>query len=131
MGPFKFEFTIPFIAGKVVEVEKTVQADGVPITLERVVVTPFGTRATLHLEPSETDRRWLPIAALTLPDGISKTGGFGQGLSDGRSAHYFTGDFTEQRGQWTLTVTEIVGVGSGQGEQKRLTGPWVFEFNVP
>ncbi len=38
----------------------------------------------------------------------------------------------DQRGEWTLTVTELVGFDLAQpGEQTRLAGPWVFHFRVP
>jgi len=38
----------------------------------------------------------------------------------------------DQRGEWTLTVTELVGFDlAGPGEQTRLAGPWVIRFRVP
>jgi hypothetical protein len=38
----------------------------------------------------------------------------------------------DQRGEWTLTVTELVGFDLAQPwGQTRLAGPWVFRFHVP
>lgn len=38
----------------------------------------------------------------------------------------------DQSGEWTLTVTELVGYDPAQpGEQTRLAGPCVFRFQVP
>ena len=49
--------------------------------------------------------------------------------------YYYYGFFAplyDQRGEWTLTVTELVGFDpAGPGEQTRLAGPWVFRFRVP
>lgn len=47
-GPFEFDFTVPFIAGRVAELNQTVTANGVPLTLERVVVTPSETRTIVR-----------------------------------------------------------------------------------
>ena len=51
---------------------------------------------------------------------------------EGCYCYGFLAPLYDQRGEWTLTVTELVGFDlAGQGEQTRLAGPWVFRFRVP
>ena len=46
--------------------------------------------------------------------------------------HGFLAPLYDQRGEWTLTVTELVGFDLAPPyEQTRLAGPWVFHFRVP
>jgi len=46
--------------------------------------------------------------------------------------HGFLAPLYDQRGEWTLTVTELVGFDLAPPyEQTRLAGPWAFRFRVP
>jgi hypothetical protein len=51
-GVFAFQFTVPVTPGRVIAVSKTVVANGVPVTLERVVVTRSETRAYVRFAAS-------------------------------------------------------------------------------
>jgi hypothetical protein len=137
VGPFTFDFSVPFIPGQTVEVQQTVEAAGVAVRLERVVVTPSETRVILCFEPPDGDSKdWVPITTLDTGNGQELSGGVSSQLS-GTSEEICYRDIyldalTGRSGTWTLTVTELVGFDLVRpGEQTRLAGPWVFRFVVP
>jgi hypothetical protein len=144
-GPFIFEFSVPFHFGKVIDVEQTVEEAAVSITLEDVVISPWATRATFRFQSQ--DNTFSPIVSLELPNGDIKNVSFGKYLETS-SAQYFTGDFTNEHGDWTVVISELVfhpditkatevpgsegKVFTGKAEDtKRLAGPWIFHFQVP
>ena len=47
IGPFTFDFTIPFYPAQVVEPQQTVSANGYTITLDRVAVAPSLLRSQI------------------------------------------------------------------------------------
>ena len=135
VGPFTFDFSVPFIPGRSVEVHQTVKAAGVAITLEEVVVTPSETQATLCFDPPDGgSKEWLLITA---GDGQDLSGGAVSQLSGtGEECHRVislgAGALAGRSGTSTLTVSELVGFDLAQPyEQTRLAGPWVFRFRVP
>ena len=148
IGPFIFDFSVPFHAKKVISMEQTVEAAGIPITLERVEITPWATKAVFRFYPpyDNSDSR-SPIFSLKLPNGDLKENDFGQvsGPSSPEYQEYFTGDFTGQHGEWTIVISELVLPSTGGerieispgafivkgGQPNRLSGPWVFHFEVP
>jgi hypothetical protein len=157
VGPFTFDFSVPFIPGRVAEVNQTVEAAGVAVCLERVVVTPSETRAILCFEPPDGDpKEWIPIAMLEPPgeEGESYSGyGGSYGPASYQYQYGFLAPLYDRQGEWILTVTELVGTDIERLEsqilrqtdsavvemdaaeaaefQTRLAGPWVFRFHVP
>lgn len=135
VGPFTFDFSVPFIPGRVAEVNQTVEAARVAICLERVVVTPSETRAYLRFDsPAGAEMRWTPIALLKAPGDEESESYFAySGNDDPPLYRYgFLAPLYERRGEWTLTVTELVGSDLARpGEETRLAGPWMFHFVVP
>ncbi|MBC7251670.1 MAG: DUF4179 domain-containing protein [Anaerolineae bacterium] len=134
-GPFTFDFSVPFIPGQTVEVQQEVEAAGVIMKLERVVVTPSETRAILCFEPPD-DIEWTLLADLDTGAGQEVSTSFVSRLSGngGESCHRVSLEsLTSQSGLWTLTVTELVGTDLSKqpSEDVRLAGPWVFRFRVP
>jgi hypothetical protein len=152
IGPFVFDFELPFHAGNVITVGQTAEAAGVTIGLEKVVISPWATRAVLKFYPPyDGSSSCVPVVSLQLPDGVSHEESFGHISSDTSSEYldYFNGDFTSQHGKWTLAISELVlpstdganwtetevngqkvMIGKGS-DAKRLYGPWVFHFNAP
>jgi len=136
VGTFTFDFSVPFIAGRVAEVNQTVEAAGVAVRLERVVVTPSETRAYLRFDsPGGAETCWTPIATLKAP-GDRKTQDYFAYAVNAEPPVYpygFLAPLYDRRGEWTLAVTELVGTDLSQqpSEQIRLAGPWVFRFQVP
>ena len=105
-GPFIFEFSVPFHAGKIVSVEQTVDAAGMPVTLEQVVVAPWAIKAIFSLS-DETESRYCPIASLKLHNGDSKNYSFSKAAKMS-SYQYFIGDSTGQPGEWTVVISGLV-----------------------
>jgi hypothetical protein len=130
LGPFVFEFRVPFIPGRTAEVKQTAKAAGITITLEKVVVTPSETQATMCFIPPDGDKEWLLIVE---GDGGDPFGTTSQG-GEGRECHrvVYAGDLDSRSGAATLTVTELVGFDlAPPHDQTRLAGPWAFHFQVP
>ena len=180
-GPFIFNFTTPFHKGKKLVLNKTVENSGISVTLNKIIISPWGTRVEFQIPtltneksnyvnvttneitivfPSDTDlgnvpgnsKRpaisfgFAPIGSLTVPDGNSYTPTFSKPstFDNGTTIGYFEGDFTGQSGTLVFEINELVspimniqitknedGYNSGIGEQKRISGPWIFEFEVP
>jgi len=135
VGTFTFDFSAPFIAARVAEVNQTIEAAGVAVRLERVVVTPSETRTYLRFDsPGGAETCWTPIATLKAP-GDRKTQDYFAYAVNAEPPVYpygFLAPLYDRRGEWTLAVTELVGTDLSQqpSEQIRLTGPWVFRFQV-
>lgn len=144
VGPFIFDFKAPFHSGKVIHIGQTVEAAGVPVTLEQIVISPWATRAVFSFSPPYDDRKNTPllITSLQPAGGDSMKSSIGR-VKETSSEQYFNGDFTGQPGEWAVTVSELVfrepavKPGSQEGgthpesDRKRLAGPWVFHFQVP
>jgi len=133
-GPFRFEFDVPFHFGKSIDIGKTVEAAGIPITLEQVTISHWGVKALFQ---SPDGDKYMPIVSLTLPNGNS-AGGVISKHTEVSIVQYFTGDFMRQSGEWTVTVKELVFPPESptagthpESDTMRLAGPWVFHFDVP
>lgn len=142
VGPFTFDFKLPFHAGKVIDVNQTVEAAGIPVTLERVIVSPWATQAIFGFSPPYNDIKNRPLMIASVQPAGANPVNSGMGKTkEEASAEYFIGDLTGKSGEWTLTIKELVfpPEPSGQGkvevhpasDTKRLAGPWIFQFQVP
>ena len=130
IGPFIFNFNLPFHAGKMIDINQTVEAAGIPVTLEKVVISPYETRAVFQILPSEkVQDKLIPVVSMVLPSGKSADAGSAFSLDPVHQV-FFTGDYTGEHGTGTLTLSEMVFCANLGGVQ-RLSGPWVFHFKVP
>ena len=138
VGPFAFDLSVPFLPARVAEVQQTAHASGVDVRLERVIVTPSETRAVLCFTPPASELDWTAVGSLhtglgrdyeltyEVRDRVEQ--------ADGQLCYVFglLAPLNEQRGAWTLKVTELVGFEMKEPYgQNRLAGPWVFRFRVP
>ncbi len=142
--PFIFDFEAPYYDGKVVNVGQMVEAAGVMVELECLLISPSETRAIFYISP-QTDERGsyaIPISIIQLSDGSSVkiSMGSGNSLEEKSAIVYFTDDLTAQPGEWIITVTELVYSPPidkslsyqihAPGDTVRLAGPWVFTVQV-
>jgi hypothetical protein len=137
-----FIFTLPFYAGKVIDVNQTIEAAGIPITLEKVVVSPSATRVFLRLYPPY-DRSEVGELSLMFPSGTSYSDSANKFTissheDSGELVRCFSGNFTNQTGEWILSIKEIIDLNDPSyagnhpaSDTKRVSGPWVFHFRVP
>lgn len=143
-GPWRFTVTLPVLSGRVAHVNQTVTAAGIPMTLERVVVSPTETRAYLSF-PTPGDlpaEQWQAMARLAVEGWDSRDKQLGPGTSGPPINRTYSvsvpASLQDKRGAWTLTVDELLGMpidGSigpeGGMDITRIAGPWVFTFVVP
>jgi hypothetical protein len=137
-GSVAYDFEVPVHELKVIEVGQTVEAGGVPITLQRVENSPARTGATLRFDPPRDGvRAWVPIVGrpntsqsdvfsnewLYLEKPAKTTGCVEYDLF--RSLH-------DDPGRHVITVTELQGrSGTKTNPDETIEGPWTFEFEVP
>lgn len=136
-GPFILKFSLPFNTGNVVEVNQTVEAAGIPITLEKVEISPWVTQVVVQFHPPyDSNNHPVPIITLELPAGNPDSKGF----MTTPSGQYFLGDFTSEHGEGIVTIRELVLPPDKSIQQpgthpasdtERVTGPWIFRFQIP
>ena len=138
--PFVLNFTLPFHGGKTINVGKTVQVNGIPITLDHVVITPWATRGYLVFHPpydDKADRPWT-ICSVQPPGGEEVPAGL-ESEEEAYSKATCVADLTGYYGEWTFTVKEIVIQPEMTGSEvtivtsdpdDHIAGPWVFHFEV-
>jgi hypothetical protein len=132
-GPFVFDFEIPVRPAPTIEVDRTVEAEGVEITLERVVDSPVLPQAVVCFEPPDNEHRWQPW--LEDDDYYEKVTSNPQKLGEGCWS-LTMGRAVE--GHTTVTVAyleEMPQGGSWSGAETfrpmSIRGPWIFEFEAP
>jgi hypothetical protein len=60
IGPFVFDFEIPVHPVRVVELDREVEANGLTLTLDRVVQSPGRPQAISCFEPPDDEHMWMP-----------------------------------------------------------------------
>lgn len=142
-GEVTFTLSIPITPGKVIEVDKTVDVQGIAAKLERVSIAPSSTIATLCFQVPDPEhyRDWIPIVSLSTA---------GKQFHGWGSSGYMVGDTysCQQVNIWesvpldqeryVFRLEELVGFKFGPGDsptvndqpeqQMRIKGPWVFDL---
>ncbi len=137
VGPFVFEFTVPFIPGQRVQVNQSVEHAGIKARLESVIITPSATSATMCFESLPQDfQDWSPIVELNPGRGASLSASFESRGPKGSPTNchriMYLNNLAGRSGTWTMTVNEMIGFDLKQpGGQTRVKGPWTFRFQVP
>lgn len=134
---FIFDFSIALVSElRVMNNSQTTTDQDISLTLKQVTVSPSQTRVVICFSPPDPSRQWTAIPYLTSSTGEVPGGGGVQTLPPSHNETcevytYFAGMF-DYSGDWRLEITELVGLGSGGGnDQQRIPGSWVFEFTVP
>lgn len=149
-GAFAFNFTLPVEPGRAIGVNKTVIANGVPVTLDRVVVSPSETRVYIRFPASGgiTAKDWYADVHIAgngwdtnqLQSGFSGEMTLGSMFTNTSGEHIatFSGDLRSRHGRWTVIVdalgavdTQAAATDSGLPKQTRVAGPWTFRISVP
>lgn len=130
-----FTFTLPVLGGTDVAIGGTVIASDFAITLEEFRAGRSSLLAYLSLEALQgapDGEAWAPIGHLEI-DGRSINLSAIRDDEDGRLIASAVEGVENADGTWRLVIDELVGH-NGQwpgNEQIRVSGPWVFEFEVP
>lgn len=148
-GPFQFDFTVPVATSetRVEPINQTVEAGGMKITLDKMVVTPGEARMTFSFEaPTGDVTPWQPVLTLQAGDYNSDDAPgdlrveTDSSVGKGTWTYSLIAPLTDKQGEWTVTVTELRagheidlkdGVLGGSGERQTMVGPWTFKFTVP
>ncbi len=134
VGPFVFDFTVPYVRGRVIEAQTTVVLDGIPVTLEKVVVAPSEIAAVICIDgPDQAEYdEWLPISAVAVAgERREAMAGSHTWVDDRCTRSHYWDPLPQDASRWTLTVTEVVGFQRSGPGQLRIEGPWIFEFEAP
>lgn len=122
-----FDFSLPpDSTRRVIKVNQAVEAAGVTVTLEQVVVKPGEIYLALRYGKGQDEGKFFPNGMqLAVGDWTSS-------LATLQDSTFFAPPL-DQHGQWTLTIPEVVrpDTTTAPGEFARLRGPWVFKFVVP
>ena len=145
--PFVFEFDIPVHAVPVVEVNQKVTAKDVTLRLERVLSSPGRPQAVICYEPPDDEHSWILYGGKgTLEGGWSTSGwtttGSVQGVPPAECQKLMLDGPLEGRSSVEVTMLEgTPDCRSLKGEalkacyektgDRRIDGPWRFEFEVP
>lgn len=137
--PFVFDFTVPVMEASTIEVNQTVKAGGVPITLTEVANSPARTTAYLCFDPPDEifDLPWVTTPETRDFPGpepadvpvYHKRDEFHGPAREGCATYIFGESLYNQPGEHSLTVTELH---SSQVETNSFRkGPWKFTFEIP
>jgi len=114
-----------------------VTANGNPITLLRVVVTPSEIRATVRISATHglPAADWNPVMRVAVGSWNStqpsRGGEGGVAASDGTYRYRFPTAPPQSTGGWTLSIDAINGYDPQQGSpHMHLAGPWVFRVTL-
>ena len=139
-GPWRFQFDLPIVPGRVVEPGQTVTAAGVTVSLDRVVATPSETRVFFRFTPPEGEppRPWAPAVRLDR-DELTDEQRLANSVEVPRGSGAWEVRFPVPPGpsdeDTTFTVVGLVAferAAVGQpAQQHRHDGPWTFAFRVP
>ncbi len=136
--PFVFDLKVLVKLAPTIEVNRTVEKNGVPITLTRVVNSPVRTYAFLCFDPPEGE--YDVPAVRTGPFGLSgghradvpvnHSADVSGAVAEGCATYSFGKTLYDQPGRYSLTVTALYPsdypkVGGS------IKGPWRFRFEVP
>lgn len=132
-GPFVFDFEIPVRPAPTIELNQRAEAEGVAMTLKRVVASPVVPQAVVCFEAPDNGHRWTPWFE---DDGsYPKVGSAPQKLGDG--CWSLTMDRAVE-GRTSVAVAYLDGQPTGPLDPgqtsvtpKTIRGPWVFEFEAP
>ncbi len=119
-GPVRFDLSVPFISGRVVDLHEVQTAGGRTVALERVVVTPTETR--LYMSGAGPD----VVGALSVdgwqsdPSSVMQTS---WAVGDGLTAVSYLAALSDKHGEWTFVARPA--------SSSTSTGSWTFRFVLP
>lgn len=130
-GPFVFDFTVPFEAGRIAEPHQVVESGETSVTLEKVVVTPTGARVRLRgIGPNAVVELSVDGANYKLnPPGATPL----QWHTDEAWDYFTPAALVDKQGEWLLVVRPGPPVPPDIQPPPPLIqgGPWEFRFVVP
>lgn len=155
LEPFEFYFSIPVEGAYSMEINQQNLDKNISITLQSITITQTEVTSVICFESPNPDyQNWLPISQIDVhSDSQEWQALVGQQnrLENGCVSNRYFPTLYEAQGNWTLTVTELVGFREGRPldegaprllvcnetteneyceQQMRIAGIWAFEFNL-
>ena len=132
-GPFVFDFEVRVLPAPTIEVNRKAEANGITLTLERVINSPAQPQAVVCFRPPDGEHRWEPWVEYDASS-ETETPANPRPLGDGCWSVTISAPV---EGDSSVKVTELLGYpkteGAARGAQdgKGIRGPWTFEFEAP
>lgn len=131
----EFKFSLPVEGGSQIAIGGTTTASEFAITLDEFRAGRTSLLAYVTLDPLEgapNGEAWTTVGHIEF-EGESINAGGGRVAEDGRLIISTVQGVDDASGHWSLVIDELVGH-DGQwpdNHQIRVSGPWVFEFDIP
>lgn len=135
VGPFIFDFDVPFHEGKTIYPNQVATAANIPVTLKEMIITPSETKVTLCFNEPEPGYDWSTLTYIDVQSQnqiISLPPHSQRGMDETGCIINRYGSLQNHTGSATLNITELIGFNQKPSEEQlRLDGPWIFEFELP
>lgn len=137
-GTAEFNFSVPFIAGTVIDLDGSATENAVAVSFNRAVLTPSMTRLEMcyALPEVQSPPGWSPVITLkidgeTVFEGETETYGLETAyeLNEECRGVIIPQALADQPGAWTVDISEFRDLSGGRADA--ITGPWTFNFDVP
>jgi hypothetical protein len=129
-GPWTFDIELAVDGVAAVATPRVVNTiEGVPITLDQVVVGPSAIRIQMSIDDA-SNATWSLVGQVrrggrTFPIVMSS-------LSvKGSLVLHTDGGTDDASGDWSLVITRASRQGPGDDPEEDLVGPWTYEFSIP
>lgn len=135
--PFNFNFSVPFDKElREVDINQTVVAADITMTLGSVMFTPGEARTDLHFTQPNSDMGWLPIATISATDGpVIASEQKLRLMREGAdvTSYIFTAPLYDTGTSFTLDVAKLHGANAPFNPtiERDILGPWVYNFSLP
>ena len=126
-----FDFSIPVnTAGtKVYYISQTVEASGVTMTLDRLVVSASAVQAIVRIDEPEGGRNWTQLdASVTAGPQRRQDSPLRLKIYDRQRSFELPVDPSGKPGEWTIAITNLYSTEPGT---PNVRGQWVFTFTLP
>ncbi len=136
IGTAAFDLIVPVTPGRTIEVGQEVQAKGLNVAVERIVLAPSSVYADVCFDvPDATNYEWFIWGELST--GFKTVDGFAGEITSGETrlcqSILFPDQLRMDAAHYTLRMREIVGFpldDPESNEQWRIAGPWVFRIDA-
>lgn len=136
--PFAFDTAVKMIPARVAEINQTVTQNGVPVTLERMLVTPTETRVFVKFYDANgaTIHEWFSQSVTLTVNGWDshQEANVGYGLWKSPTGQTYPLPFAlyDKHGEWMLTIPalEVQSMTNEAEILRTVQGPWMFRFRV-
>jgi hypothetical protein len=131
-GPWSISFTVSLVPARAVKVQQTEIADGVALTLERVVITPLETRLYVHGVTTRSREKAAPLpflSGMARPPDPKQPPVSAYTDDSGLTIYRVAAPLYDQTGEWTVTFkSDPRWIAPWQTFDSRV---WVFHLTVP